>query len=381
MAGKTTVWHTLVLRLRNGDRWKLLGLLVPGVVVSVLFQLSPTSSSTGAALLIDTVCLLLSITTLLGAAALLVAAEANAAIWTAVACLTSGLLAVGVLATTYAPATSADLRVVGLAVVVLVLTFVGWHRVGLRWTGIRLSATRITVAVLTVAALPVFTFWQETTYLPSQLKVSLSADLSATALEATDGTLHWRVSGSVQNTSEVRASTVISALIACQWASEAERGELSREDRCTPLPQPVRRGWIDGKSELDFSDSVVLDPRTPLLELRFRIAFARGDRLREVTDSERDADPEESGSCSNGKVVELQATSRLRALALEPSFLMFADADGDGDLNYFIAAKSDLRCPVRGDQAREDYYSVAEFGTSWVGWQTAAEGDDPDGTP
>jgi hypothetical protein len=229
-------------------------------------------------------------------------------------------------------------------------------------------------AIVTLVAIPAFNFWQEASYLPSQNEVSLETVLKAEPIAIADKSRHWLISGTVRNPSNVRASIVVSDLVACRWVDEVDRSASSIMDErgntnCKKLERPLGRGWIDAGAQLEFSDTVPASEDRPLLGLRFSVAYARGDRLRTIQETSRDASSRERGRCSNVTVVRLQERSRLRSLALEPKFLMDADTNSDGGLNYFVAAQRDLKCPVTHDRELKDYYSLTElkvFSTDWL---------------
>ncbi|RDI31679.1 hypothetical protein DFR72_10379 [Lentzea flaviverrucosa] len=336
-------------------------LLAPGAALAVLFLMEDTVAAvSGPALLADVACALLAVLSCAG--------FVLGSIWTrvtpyAAAASLSLASAVGLQAFS---SLDLELPVVAIAGAALVFGGILLWRSFPQWRLVIPKASKGTAAVAVLAVGPVFAFWQSTSYLPSQNAVSVTSQLNAALVTAVDNSRHWRVTVTMKNSSQVRAEILQTALYLCESDSELPEPEA----RDCPRVVPIGRGWVDPGAQFEHSRSV---PYTkPLLRLHFRAHYARGDRLRTPLAERRVATEAERGDCHRAWVTDVKEQSRLRALVLQPRYVLDRETQ-EGGLNHTIVSRKNLVCGAARDDDVYEYYTVTEQNERWAGWATAPE--------
>ena len=365
-------------------------LLVPGLVLFALF-LVPTESAltNGPALLIDSLLRVLAVTALASVPVIAFAETSVAARTAVVASALCLLVGVSVLfAGLWTP--FRDWWAMGGAMTACATAALNLYVLRGVWTSIKITTSRVVGAVLTTAAVPAFTFWSQTSFLPSRNASSLDVSTGAELQTGPDGVQHWVITSTVHNLSEVRAFVIISGLTACRWSDEVhwqrdiEPGKEPTE-HCEPLTAPFNeRSWLDPDATLTTSTPVGVDTALPLLQVSLRVAYARADRVIEALDSRRDATADERGECAKAQVWNLQPQSRLASLARRELAMMYADVEGDGGQTYFFGAADSMHCARRPNDARlnqtrfqdlNQYLSLTEATRVWASWPAAPTTD------
>lgn len=336
-------------------------LLAPGAALAVLFLREDTVAAvSGPALLADVACALLAILTCAG--------FVLGSIWTRVTPYAAAASLSLALAAGLQAFSSLDLELPVVAIAGAAAVFDGlllWQHFQ-EWRLVIPKAGKGAAAVAVLAVGPVFAFWQSTSYLPSQNAVSVTSQLNATLVTAVDNTEHWRVTVTMENSSQVRAEILQTALYLCE--SDSERPEPDTRD--CPRVIPIGRGWVDPGAQFEHSRSM---PYTkPLLRLHFRAVYARGDRLRTPLGERRVATDAERGDCYRAQVTDIKEQSRLRALVLQPRYIIDRET-ADERLNYTIVSRKNLVCGAARDDDIYEYYTVTEQNERWTGWATAPE--------
>jgi hypothetical protein len=351
-----------------GPRLISLVLLAPGAVLAIGFVKQPvTGALTFAALVIDS---MLIVVVLVGALALplvlvskpAVAAHASVAASCSVIVLTSTLLLTGALRSTR------DSPVMFLCVFALCTALLNMSLRGVHFS--THLPRKVWIGLGAIGVVPLLQFAQGLAYLPLQTQVSLNQSLGARSTSKDGKNLRGVVEVDVENTSDTRAFIFISDLKICHWSVPADAGydeESLRGPNCrseTPLGE---RTWIDGHSHLRFSLATSTPADRPLIQLVGRVAYARGDVLREVVGSETPRTGAALEGCSSVRSVLLQEESRFKSLAQQSKFLMYAVSDDSGGLRPFIVPENRLSCRSR-DRLLSDYYGVTEQKVVWQGW-------------
>jgi hypothetical protein len=375
-------------RVVGPGRWQTFALLLPGLFFFTLF-LAPSEAppTNGPALLIDSLLRALAVVALALAVVVLVAETSVAARAAVAASALCGLVGTAVLFSgLWTP--FRDWWALAGAAIAAAAALLNLYRLRQVWSGVKGVAGKVTAAVFTTAAVPLFTFWSETSYLPSQNAASLEMSTAAALQPAPDGTVHWVITSKIHNRSSIRTFVIISSLNVCRWADEVHwQRVIDPEDvppeRCEGLLAPFgERSWLDPDATLTISTPARTETASPLLQVSLRVAYARADRVIEVLDSKRVATADERGRCAEAEVWNLQPQSRLAALARRELALMYADVEGDGGGTYFFGAADHMRCVRKtGDPQMNDtrfqglnrHLSLTEATTVWVGW--------PDGSP
>jgi hypothetical protein len=381
---------------RRRQRWgaEALCLLLPGVALFGWYLAQPAPAlTTGPALLIDNMLRAAGVIVLVGFAVFVAAdgrVAARAAVVVSLLCLVLGasVLFSGI----WSP--FRDRWAMAAAAVVTTASALNIYRRRDVWTRIQGISTKVIVGALTVAAVPAFTFWTETSYLPSRNTASLELSAEAVVQSDLDGGDHWVITSTVRNPSDVRAFVIISGLLACFWANETEAALDDDEPpkHCAWLTAPFNEGsWLDPGATLTHRTPTQIHDAHQLLEVRLRVAYARADRVIQVTGSDRNATPAELGDCTAAQVWDLQPQSRLSALARRELQMMYADrASGR---TFYFGADGSLVCrdPDESDdmsergmdesqfQGLDQQLSLTESITVWVGWRRGEAAAEPTG--
>ena len=361
-------------------------LLVPGLVLFALF-LVPTeyALTNGPALLIDNLLRVLAVTALASVAVIALAETAVAARTAVVASVLCLLVGVAVLFSGLWTPFRDWWAMAGAAIAAGTATL-NLYYLRRVWSDIKITTSKVVAAVLTTAAVPAFTFWSQTSFLPSRNASSLEVSTGAQLQNGPDGVQHWVITSTVRNLSEVRAFVIISGLTACRWSDEVHwqrditPGKEPTE-HCEPLTAPFNeRSWLDPDATLTNSTPARIDTELPLLQVSLRVAYARADRVIEALDSKRDATADERGECAKAQVWDLQPQSRLGSLARRELAMMYGDVEGDGGETYFFGATDSMHCARRPNDPRlnqtrfqdlNQYLSLTEATRVWVSWPAA----------
>ena len=374
---------------RSGPgRLRTVLLLVPGLVLFALF-LVPTDSAltNGPALLIDSLLRVFAVTALASVPVIAFAETGVAARTAVVASAMCLLVGVSVLfAGLWTP--FRDWWAMAGAGIACATAALSLYQLRGVWSHIKITTSRVVGAVLTTAAVPAFTFWSQTSFLPSRNASSLEVSTAAALQTGPDGVQHWVITSTVRNLSEVRAFVIISGLTACRWSDESHwQRDLAPEkkpaEHCDDLSAPfTERSWLDPDATLATSTPVGIDTGLPLLQVSLRVAYARADRVIESLDSGRDATAGERGACAKAQVWNLEPQSRLAAVARRELAMMYADVEGDGGETYFFGAANSMHCARRPNDPRlnqtrfqdlNQYLSLTEATRVWVSWPAAPE--------
>jgi hypothetical protein len=365
-------------------------LLVPGLVLFGLF-LVPTGSAltNGPALLIDSLLRVLAVAALASVPVIVFAETAVAARTAVVASALCLLVGISVLFSgLWTP--FRDWWAMAGAAIACATAALSLYQLRDAWSHIKITTSRVVGAVLTTAAVPAFTFWSQTSFLPSRNASSLEMSTAAALQTGPDGAQHWVITSTVHNLSDVRAFVIISGLTACRWSDESHwqrdiEPDNKPAEHCEALTAPFNeRSWLDPDATLTTSTPVGIDTGLPLLQVSLRVAYARADRVIEALDSRRDATTGELGKCAEAKVWNLQPQSRLASLARRELAMMYADVDGDGGETYFFGAADSMHCARRPDDPRlnqtrfqdlNQYLSLTEATRVWVSWPAAPKTD------
>jgi hypothetical protein len=374
---------------KGPGRLRTVLLLVPGLVLFALF-LVPTESAltNGPALLIDSLLRVLAVAALASAPVIAFAESpvaARTAVFASALCLLVGISVL--FAGLWTP--FRDWWAMAGAALASATATLNLYRLRGIWSVIKITTSKVVGAILTTAAVPAFTFWSQTSFLPSRNASSLELSTGAELQTGPDGVQHWVITSTVHNLSDVRAFVIISGLTACRWSDEShwqhvEPGKGPRE-HCEGITAPFNeRSWLDPDATLTTSTPVRIDSELPLLQVSLRVAYARADRVIEAIDSRRDATADERGDCANAQVWNLQPQSRLASLARRELAMMYADVEGDGGETYFFGAADAMHCARRPNDPRlnqtrfqdlNQYLSLTEASRVWVSWPAAPTTD------
>jgi len=337
-------------------RWRSLLLLIPGLVLFALFALQQEPIlATGPALLIDNVLRAASFIAIAATGVVLIASE-NIAQRAGIVASLAILILSGAALTSGFWSPNRSYGVLALAAVALLLAACNLWLGRTAWGGFKAPLGKATAALLGVAAVPLFSFWAETSYLPSHNTVTLVGSIETEVQQAPDMSTHLVVSSVLENSADVRAFVIISSLTVCQWSDESDRdahqGTSSDLPNCMTLARPFRQSsWLDPKVTLTTLNSVPLAADRPMVEIRLRLAYARADRVVVVPGTTRDATSEELGTCKWAQISGLRPQSRLSALVLRDQALMYGDRTGKGRLNYYLDSEDGITCAGADSEA------------------------------
>jgi hypothetical protein len=370
--------RTLWGHVRRYGAWRLVSLvlLTPGLLLFVAFARQPEPApSSGPAVLIDSLLQVALLVTAVAVAGLLVPRDVLAQRAGVLAATTCLLLAIAVLMTGLWSPIPGRPRVLFWAGTAgaCALGLLWWQQDV--WKHVEITRSKALAGILTLAAVPLFNFWRETSYLPSQSSASLTGSIEVEAHESGDSARHLVVSAKVKNSSDVRGFIILSDLMMCHWVDEADRDMHANDpgrDNCHPVSEPfISESLIDPGVEWTNVTSVAFRPQQPFVEVHLSLASARADRLVEDEDSGRAVPCALRQQCAWTESVTLRAPSRLSSIALENLSLMYG---GRGDRQYYVRSNDDLTCPApRTFTDLEQHLGLIEYVTVWVGWPTPAE--------
>jgi len=360
--------HVLLGRLADRERWQVFLGLLPGVALAVLFwRTVAIDPLTAPALLLDRLLQVASIGYAVVVPVVLIGA-ARPALYSALYGSVTGLVMGLSMALTGVLRPPAEwLMVIFATLAAASSAGVLWKFVGrldwLKSTGAKLATT------LLAAAIPLLQFWNSASFLPARTEANLTQTIAVEFEDDTKGTLTYHAA----NETDGRVLVIISQLIACWWEPDAQASydlAIIREaPNCRTYRPVAEQAWIAATSDLNWQVTLQAPDSAPKLAVIARIAYARGDRLR-LTDTTGPVG--DVGPCSNVRPVLLREESRVKGVAQQDKYLVYADLNGDGGTNYYFDAGPTIDCqesPV-DDSGLQDYFGVTE-GTviheAWAG--------------
>jgi len=347
----------------RGRWWVILGLTPTAALVWLLWTAQAIDPLTAPALLLDR---LLQVGTLLlaPAALLVLLAPPVPAVYAAVCASLIGIGLGSSVALTGLLRPQADWEVIGLAIAVLVFSSAILWKVGSQLSWLK-SAGAKSVAVLVAAAVPLLQLWNSASFLPSRTEANLTQSVTAEFSDDNTGVLRYTTA----NGTQARMLVIYSELTFCWWApdEEVDYNAVGMRDDCTVLRPVNERAWIAAESDLDWQIALQAPVDKPKLSVRARIGYARGDRLRISSDMERLDDME---YCSNVVRYRLSEESRVKAVAQDDKYLVYADYNGDGLRHYFYDFGDELGCPGATEDRLAEYFGTTNaiiVYETWVG--------------
>jgi hypothetical protein len=174
----------------------------------------------------------------------------------------------------------------------------------------------------------------------------------------------------VENKGQTRALVLVSLASYCWVENQGAVGEdlvaMGQQPNCGWTRPVDQASWIDAGAVLSDSLALVAPAGKSHLIVGVRLAYARGDRLQTEPIADGPRPVPDNGKCVDGSYWPVLAESRVKSMAHGPTYLMYADRNNDGGVNYWIA--TDTICQQDGDSpGREDYishYAVTET-TGW----------------
>jgi len=236
------------------------------------------------------------------------------------------------------------------------------------------------LGLVVAAAVPLFGFWQQASYLPSQNQASLVVTPSAVLEADPTGGKHWVITVKAESKSPTRAVVIVSNTVICHWKSEQERSASTAEElsspNCLRLTDPFgQSSYLDASGSLTYVDSTAALADRPLASVFVRVAIARGDRFRELMNTSHTI-AVEGGGCDSVRTFALQDDTRYKSLVGGTNDFSFFTRS-DGGRNYAVAPEPLTGCPDAVEEVRdeqlEDYYGISESRQFWVGWVAPPE--------
>lgn len=359
-------------RLQEGDRWQVLGGLLPAFALSIIFWKTPAIDPlTAPALLLDRT---LQVATLgfAPATAAVMLAPAVPALYAALYASVVGVALGSSVALTGLVRPQADWAMVALAAVAAATSAWVLWKFGLRLTWLQSAGAKL-LAVLLAAAVPLLQFWNGAAFLPGRTEANLTQTVTVEFRDDSRGVLQYTAA----NDTDARVLVIISQLIVCRWEADEpvtyDIPTIRDAPNCEQY-RPVReRSWIAAESELDWQAAVDVPADTPKFTVLARIAYARGDRLRTDDEEEPLGDV---GRCADVVAVRLLEESRVKGVAQPEKYLVYADLDRDRGRNYFYDFGPSVDCPGEGADQLNDYFGTTEatlIFESWAGANDAAD--------
>ncbi|MDM7831627.1 hypothetical protein [Cellulomonas edaphi] len=364
--------------LAQAWRWRVFGLLLPAQLVGVALWRQPVLDPlTVTASILDKALLVASTVGALAAVAMLLVHKQKWAFRLGqLAALAAAATSVSVLAAGVRPPRDAPVLV--LAAAGAVGAGVGGYWLWTRQpTGARVTPSALVASTVAGALLPLLQLWSATSFVVGAQHVALSAtsDVSVLAADpAGPGALdHVRVATTFSNASGVRARVIVTQTLVCWWAPgelvEYDPTTLRDEhpDRCTTWRPLEKLSWVDGDADLSDVRVVDIPADHPHVVLQVRTAYARGDRFT--------VDPEPThldalDACRDVELYRIREESRFRSVAQQDKFLMYADDDGDGGLNFHLTSAGEMSCPTT-QLGLQDYYAITTSRVITETWLTA----------
>ena len=342
------------------ERWQALVLSLPGVYLSCRFWLQDAIDPlTASALLVDRALQIL-ILLILPAAVFLVAAKPPLALRAGVILAGSCTILGIALFVTAVIRPPTDQVIALLAAVTTAGSAIPLCKLGRRDKVLRTAPAKAAAAAFAIA-LPLVQFWNGVAFLPSQVEAAYQEEITFDTVADDDGGATTVVRLLARNDTDARLLILRTRLTACWWGDEQapkyrpeELEDLTNCQHSFPLSE---LSWIPPQSSLSWSTTVRTPPGDHRLVVISRVRFARGDRLRvrepEVSEGALDG-------CQFARVFRVEEESRLKGLAQQDKFLVYADEDGDGGFHVRFQVGGDVTCP--GTEADlTTYFGLTEF--------------------
>jgi hypothetical protein len=215
------------------------------------------------------------------------------------------------------------------------------------------------IAFLLASFIPALELLSSAAFLPSRTEPALDQRISLNVTELTDEGFRTELDVEATNPTDARILILVTRLDVCWWAADArpayEDAELVRRPNCTYRRPIAQESWVPAESGLRFSHAFTIPRNRPRVTVIARTAMARGDRVRTSDDV---TEHRAMGPCRQVRAVRLEEESRVKSLAQSPKYLVYADFDGDGGLNYQFDTGPDIDCPPKDSSSLEQYFGV-----------------------
>ena len=347
-----------VSTLKEGRRWAALGLAVPIWVLAVFFwSQDAIDPLTAPALLLDRSLQVLTLG-FIPTAALVLFAPARPALYAVTFTAAVGLMLGGAVALSGVIRSPHQWLAVGLAVLALVCGFVLVVRYSARLPELR-SVPGGAVAFLLASAIPALELLNNAAFLPSRTEPTLGQEVTVSVAAATADAFRTDIDFEVTNPTDVRILVLVTRMDVCWWSADEEPvfDTAALEDRanCT-YSRPIKaESWVSPESSARNSRAVTVPRDHPRITVIARLAMARGDRVRTSDDEEK---PGPIGPCRHVRTVRLEEESRVKSLAEPPKYLVYADFNGDGGLNFDFDTGPEIDCPPKDSSGLREYFGV-----------------------
>jgi hypothetical protein len=244
-----------------------------------------------------------------------------------------------------------DPRAVALAIVAFAAG--GWILVEFARRIPELQSVRsraLTASVATV--IPLLQFWNGAAFLPSRTEATLTQAVGVKVVAVTEKYARVVLDYEAINPTDARVAVIVTRLTICWWGDRETAvyndKRLLGRGNCSFYRPIGGESVVSPSSRVRNSAFYSIPIDRPHVTVISRIAFARGDRLRTSDDV---ITRERQGPCRDVRAVRLEEESRLKSLAQPAKYLVYADRDGDGGLNYWFDSGPDIECPGR-DRAK-----------------------------
>ncbi len=353
-------------RLKDRKRWGSVLVLLPALILGTSFlnqeQLDPLTVTS---LLVDRILYVAVFGLLLAPVFVLLAPPMTAMMASAIASATGVALSATVLLAGIRP--PRDDRVLVLAAVALAGCLVNYKLNLAGMPVFRRHATSSILAAALAVVIPLLQFWHSTSFLPGRLSTNLALTPNVSS-EIKGDQARGVVEIRVDNSSDVRALIIISDMKVCHRETVEELAydvvSLRKDPSCRSVRPLGQRSWVDAKGSVSHRTAIETPAGRPLIQMISRVAYARGDRVREVAGSERTG--QEIGACQDAVVVALQEESRYKALAQVEKYLVY-DTNDVGGIQYSITSSDARTCP-KSSSDLQSYFGVTELRVNWEGW-------------
>jgi hypothetical protein len=228
------------------------------------------------------------------------------------------------------------------------------------------------LAAAFAAILPGIQVWHTIAFTEATQKVAISVTTSLENLgvDAASGAPKVRLSMLMENKGQTRALVLVSRASYCWVEDQGTVGEdlvaMGHQPNCGWTRPVAQASWLDAGTALSDSLALVAPADKTHLIVGVHIAYARGDRLQTEPVLHGPIPVPDNKPCVHASYLPIMAESRVKSMAHGQTYLMYADRNNDGGLNYWIA--SDTTCQPEGETAgREEYanhYAITET-TAW----------------
>jgi hypothetical protein len=220
-------------------------------------------------------------------------------------------------------------------------------------------------SVFATLSVALFTFWQSTSFLPSQVQPTLQVGLDVQVQLATGNDLHAVTQVTVENSGDVRSVIIIGRLTTCHYVSEIDRAAQHGDCQKTI---PLNDGsWIDKGTKLVHRETLLASTEKPLVELTYRFLYGRGDKLRLSTETTTATTAELGNSCVSGTFVGLRPDAGFKTLVEKSNALFYGETPA-GVTRSLIGPADELNCSGSTGEDLAQYYGLTEATVIWTGW-------------